>query len=248
MEHDGERIKSDSLHKKLPEEAQMRDDANDNAGKRHSARISRSKTNVGSFKRKKVKPLVFASQIQLNSTSVPTTPIAESLEDFSSASTSSYLLRHGSLDADHGITDEDRQQLASLLDGTQNSNNRDKMDHEEVSASCTSIEEENEQSPTSKEGDRKMLRLMLAHAVEDVEENDERTLTSKEGKRNRFGLMPDVEDVEENERTLTSKEGKMLAQEFEAYSRHNSDSFNAPIKDPKQDSRGVGGLKVFLDK
>merc|ERR1712216_848369 len=113
--------------------------------------------------------------------------IAESLEDFSSASTSSFLLRHGSLDADHGITDEDRQQLASLLDGTQNSNNRDKMDHEEVSGSCASIEEGNEQSPTSKKRKEKMSRL-----------------------------MPDVEDVEENQRTLTSKEGKMLAQEFEA--------------------------------
>ena len=219
VEHDGERIKSDSLHKKLPEEAQMRDDVNDNAGKRQSARISRSKTNAGSFKRKKVKPVVFASQIQLNSTSVPATPIAESLEDFSSASTSSYLLRHGSLDADHGITDEDRQKLASLLDRTQNGNKQNKMDHEEMSASCTSIEEENEQTPTSKEEKKKMLRL-----------------------------LPDVEDVEENQRTLTSKEGKMLAQEFEAYSRHNSDSFNPPSQDPKQDSRGVGGLKVFLNK
>ena len=220
VEHNGERIKSDSLHKKLPEEPQMREDVNDNVGKRGSARISRSKTNVGSL-RKKVKPVVFASQFQLNSTSVPATPIAESLEDFSSARTSSYLLRHGSLDADHGITEEDRRQLASILDRSQDSNNRGRMDPEEMSSSYTSIEEENEQNPMSKEEKRKML-----------------------------WLLPDVEDAEENERTLTSKEGKLLAEEFEAYSRHNTGSFNAPIQDTtkREDSRGARGVKKFLDK
>ena len=61
-------------------------------------------------------------------------------------------------------------------------------------------------------------------------------------------LMPDVDVVEENERTLTSKEGKMLAEEFKAYSRHNSESTNSPIQDPKRDSRGARGVKAFLDK
>ena len=218
MEHDGERIKSDSLHKKLPEEPQMREDVNDNINKRQSARISRSKTNVGSLVRKKVKPVVFASQFHINqsSTSVPATPIVESYEDFSSVRTPSYLLRHGSLGADQVITDEDLQRLASL-NTPQNSNNRDKMDREEMSGSYTSIEEESEQ-----------------------------TLTSKEEKRKMSLLMP-VEDKEENERTLASKEGKMLAEEFMAYSRHNSDSLNAPNQDSKQDSRSARGVRAFLD-
>ena len=220
MEHDGERIKSDSLHKKLPEEPQMREDVNDNINKRQSARISRSKTNVGSLVRKKVKPVVFASQFHINqsSTSVPATPIVESYEDFSSVRTPSYLLRHGSLGADQVITDEDLQRLASL-NTPQNSNNRDKMERGEMSGSYTSIEEESEQ-----------------------------TLTSKEDKRKMSLLMPDVEDVEENERTLTSKEGKMLAEEFMAYSRHNSDSLNVTSQEPKRDSRGARGVKTFLDK
>ena len=220
MEHNGERIKSDSLHKKLPEEPQMREDVNDNINKRQSARISRSKTNVGSLVRKKVKPVVFASQFHINqsSTSVPATPIVESYEDFASVRTPSYLLRHGSLGADQVITDEDLQRLASL-NTPQNSNNRDKMDREEMSGSYTSIEEESEQ-----------------------------TLTSKEDKRKMSLLMPDVEDVEENERTLTSKEGKMLAEEFMAYSRHNSDSLNVTSQEPKRDSRGARGVKTFLDK
>ena len=219
--HNGERIKSDSLHKKQPEEVQMREDVNnDNAGKRQSARISRSKTNVGSLARKKAKP-VFSSQFHINqsSTSVPATPIAESLEDFSSVRTPSYFLRHGSLGAEQIISDEDRQQLASILNNSQNSNSRDKMNHEEMSGSYTSIEEEKEQ-----------------------------TLTSKEGMRKMSWLMPEVEDVEENERTLTSKEGKMLAEEFKAYSRHNSDSLNVTSQEPKQDSRGALGVKTFLDK
>ena len=204
MVHDGERIKSDSLHKKLPEEPQMREDVNENVNKRQSARISRSKTNVGSLVRKKVKPVVFASQFHINqsSTSVPATPIVECFEDFSSVR----------------ITDEDPQQLASIVNTSQNSNNRDKMNHEETSGSYTSIEEESEQ-----------------------------TLTSKEDKRKMSLLMPDVEDVEENERTLTSKEGKMLAEEFMAYSRHNSDSLTAPSQEPKRDSRGARGVKSFLD-
>ena len=219
VEHDGERIKSDSLHKKLPEEPQMREDVNENVNKRQSARISRSKTNVGSLVRKKVKPVVFASQFHINqsSTSVPATPIVECFEDFSSVRTPSYLLRHGSLGADQVITDEDLQRLASL-NTPQNSNNRDKMDREEMSGSYTSIEEESEQ-----------------------------TLTSNEDKRKMSLLMPDVEDVEENERTLTSKEGKLLAEEFMAYSRHNSDSLTAPSQEPKRDSRGARGVKTFLD-
>ena len=217
VEHDGERIKSDSLHKKLPEEAQMREDLNDNSSRRQSARISRSKTNVGAL-RKKVKPVVFGSQFQLNSTSVPATPIAESLEDFSLVRTPSYFLRHGSLDADQVFTDEDRTQLASILDNSQNSDNKDKVDRGEMSGSCTSIEEEKEQQ----------------------------NLISKEGKKKMLWLMPDVDVVEENERTLTSKEGKMLAEEFKAYSRHNS--INSPIQDPKRDSRGARGVKAFLDK
>ena len=60
-------------------------------------------------------------------------------------------------------------------------------------------------------------------------------------------LMPDVDVVEENERTLTSKEGKMLAEEFMAYGRHNSDSLTAPSQEPKRDSRGARGVKSFLD-
>ena len=207
MEHNGDRIKSDSLHKKLPEDPQMREDVDDNVVKRKSARISRSKTNAGAIAKKKGKP-VFASQLHINrsSTSVPASPIAESVEDFSSVRTPSYM-RHGSL-GNQVITDEERQQLASILNNSQKSNNRDRMDNEEKSGSCTSIEEESGQ-----------------------------TLPSKEEKRKKLWMMPDVEDVEENERTLTSREGKMLAEEFKAYSRHNSDSLNDPVQDPKRDSR-----------
>ena len=41
---------------------------------------------------------------------------------------------------------------------------------------------------------------------------------------NTLALLMPVEDKEENERTLTTKDGKKLAEEFMAYSRHNSDS------------------------
>ena len=167
----------------------MREDVDDKFVKRKSARISRNKTNAGAF-----------------ATSVPASPIAESVEDFSSVRTPSYM-RHGSL-GNQVITDEERQQLASILNNSQKSNNRDRMDNEEKSGSCTSIEEESGQ-----------------------------TLPSKEEKRKKLWMMPDVEDVEENERTLTSREGKMLAEEFKAYSRHNSDSLNDPVQDPKRDSR-----------
>ena len=99
--HNGERIKSDSLHKKMPEEP------------------------------------VFREGNTLAAVRTPT----ESPTEFPS-----YLLRHGSLGADQILTDEDLQQLASILNTSQNSNNRDKMNHEEMSGSYTSIEEESEQT------------------------------------------------------------------------------------------------------
>ena len=152
VEHDGERFKSESLHKKLPEDPLMREDLDVGKRQRSSARISRSKTNASSVVRKRVKPMAFASQLQLNSNSVPATPIGVSVEDFFSGRISSSYVRHGSLDEDHHLMPHElHQQLASAL-VERPADGDNKETEEATSGSITSIEEENEMTMNTTAG------------------------------------------------------------------------------------------------
>ena len=185
VEHDGERFKSESLHKKLPEDPLMREDLDVGKRQRSSARISRSKTNASSVVRKRVKPMAFASQLQLNSNSVPATPVGVSVEDFFSGRISSSYVRHGSLDEDHHLMpDELHQQLASAL-VERPADGDNKETEEATSGSITSIEEENEMTLTSKEG--KMLAEEFA-AYNNSRHNSESSNPKAQDPRGAWGV------------------------------------------------------------
>ena len=185
VEHNGERIRSEPpLHKKLPEEPKMREDLLDNIGKRQSARVSRSRTNAGSIAigKRKVNPVVFASQQQLNSISVPATPIEELILERTAV-----YPRQTSLDTDKIKNDEMLQHLVSSLGEREQGKKEEEIELEESrsveSGSCTSIAEEEAE----------------------VEENQV-TLTSAEGqllaeefraynrRRNTDGSIPNTQD------------------------------------------------------
>ena len=194
VEHNGERIRSEPpLHKKLPEEPKLREDLPENIGKRQSARVSRSRTNASSIAigKRKVNPVVFASQQQLNSISVPVTPIGESGEELFLA-----YPRQSSLGSDQIKNAEILQALQAL-----NEREPDKKEREEPrsveSGSCSSIAEE---------------------------------------------------EIEENQVTLTSAEGQLLAEEFRAYNRRNTDSAIPNTQDPSSRKQsGAQGVHDILN-
>ena len=121
----------------------MREDLSESIGKRQSARVSRSRTNAGSIAigKRKVNPVVFASQQQLNSISVPATPIEELFLERTAA-----FPRQTSLDTDKIKNDEMLQHLVSSLGEREQDKKEEEIEHEEPrsveSGSCTSIAEE----------------------------------------------------------------------------------------------------------
>ena len=163
----------------------MREDLDVGKRQRSSARISRSKTNASSVVRKRVKPMAFASQLQLNSNSVPATPIGVSVEDFFSGRISSSYVRHGSLDEDHHLMPHElHQQLASAL-VERPADGDNKETEEATSGSITSIEEENEMTLTSKEG--KMLAEEFA-AYNNSRHNSESSNPKAQDPRGAWGV------------------------------------------------------------
>ena len=190
MEHNGERIRSEPpLHKKLPEEPKMREDLPDNIGKRQSARVSRSRTNAGSIAigKRKVNPVVFASQQQLNSISVPATPIEELFLERTAV-----YPRQTSLDTDKIKNDEMLQHLVSSLGEREQDKKEEELEQEEPrsveSGSCASIAEEeveveeNQVTLTSAEGQLLAEEFRAYNRLNDFK------------RRNTDGSLPNTQD------------------------------------------------------
>ena len=189
MEHNGERIRSEPpLHKKLPEEPKMREDLSENIGKRQSARVSRSRTNAGSIAigKRKVNPVVFASQQQLNSISVPATPIEELFLERTAV-----YPRQTSLDTDKIKNDEMLQHLVSSLGEREQDKKEEEIELEEPrsveSGSCASIAEEvevegNQVTLTSAEGQLLAEEFRAYNRLNDFK------------RRNTDGSIPNTQD------------------------------------------------------
>ena len=190
VEHNGERIRSEPpLHKKLPEEPKMREDLSENIGKRQSARVSRSRTNAGSIAvgKRKVNPVVFASQQQLNSISVPATPIEELFLERTAV-----YPRQTSLDSDKIKNDEMLQHLVSSLGEREQDKKEEEIELEEPrsveSGSCASIAEEeveveeNQVTLTSAEGQLLAEEFRAYNRLNDFK------------RRNTDGSIPNTQD------------------------------------------------------